>query len=478
MTRTTGRARRAGRAGRAGHAAGAGQAAGAGRHASVPAPAPARASGRDTARLVVRAALPMLLEGGGVGSSATVRRRQGLALAARLDTDRRTVELLNGLRARYGPGPLRLRLAGRDIALPLRAEDADRVLARTPEPFSPAVREKHGPLGGVRPHGVPFSTGPERGGRRAFSEEVLETGHPLHRLAPRFVRIVREEADGLLGSTGAHAGRLDQDAFGAAWWRVVRRVLLGDAARDDTALTGRPGRPGRLRAYLDRAEPGSLAGAWERASAGASARAPAGPGTGPADQVTHWLSAFDAAGTAAVRALALLATHPAQEQQVHNELALPDLSRPQLLPYTRACVLESVRLWPTTPFLLRESTRPTRWSEGATVPAGTVFLVYAPFFHRDGSVPYGDRFVPEIWLDGTAHTGPALVPFGSGPGGCPGQDLALLVTSTLVAALMERHGFWLHGPARLRPGRPLPYTLDHFALCFTVTARHGGSGAR
>ncbi|MGW0548451.1 cytochrome P450 [Streptomyces altiplanensis] len=432
-------------------------------------------SGRDTARLAVRAALPMLLGGGfGGGDSGgggiTGRRRQGLALAARLDSDRRAVEFLNHLRARYGPGPLHLRPAGRDIALPLRAEDAGRVLEGTPEPFGPVAHEKYGPFGRVRPHGVPFSTGPERAARRAFGEKALETGHHLHHLAPRFVRVVREEAGELLDSAGAHAGRLDQDAFGAAWWRAVRRVLLGDAARDDTALTGRPG---RLRAHLDRAEPGSLAGA--------AARAAAGPGPGPADpadQMAHWLSAFDAAGAAAVRALALLATHPAQEQQVHNELAVPDLSRPQLLPYTRACVLESVRLWPTTPFLLRESTRQTRWGEGAVLPAGTVFLVYAPFFHRDGSAAYGDRFVPEIWLDGTAHTGPALVPFGSGPGVCPGEDLALLVTSTLVAALMERHDFWLHGPARLRPGRPLPYTLDHFALCFTVTARHGESRAR
>ncbi|MGX1884507.1 cytochrome P450 [Streptomyces sp. NPDC055287] len=438
---------------------------------------PARASVRDTARVAARVALPTLV--GGV----VVRRRRGMALAARLDADRHAVQLLNDLRARYGPGPLHLRLAGRDIALPLSAEDAQRVLDETPEPFTPAAREKRDALGHFQPHGVLISTGPEREERRAFNEDVLETGRHLHHLAPRFVRTVREEADELL--VGAGAGPLDWDAFDAAWWRIVRRVVLGDAARDDTTPTDRLARlrafgnwsslvPPRvtagprerfrrgLRAHLDRAEPGSLAEALDRT--------PAKPGVDPAGQVPHWLFAFDAAGIAAARTLALLATHPAQEQQVRNELAIPDLARPQLLPYTRACVMESLRLWPTTPFLMRESTRQTRWGEG-TLPEGTAFLLYAPYFHRDGSAPYGDRFVPEIWLDGTAHTGPEFVPFSAGPGVCPGEDLVLLVTSTLVAALMERHDFRLHGPGGLRAGRPLPYTLSHFALRFSAAAR-------
>lgn len=445
-------------------------------HASTP----ARASARDTARLAVRVALPTLASG------VIIRRKQGVALAARLDADRHAVELLNELRGRYGPGPLHVRLVGRDIAFPLSPEDAERVLDETPEPFSPAGRLKRDALGHFQPHGVLISTGEEREERRGFNEEVLETGRRLHHLAPQFVRTVREEADGLLRRAGG--GReLDWDTFGAAWWRTVRRIVLGDSSRDDTTLTDHLGRlrgfgnwssliptrataaprerfQRRLRAHLDRAEPGTLAEAL--------ARTPAKPGVDPQGQVPHWMFAFDAAGIAAARTLALLATHPAQEQQVRNELAIPDLSQPQLLPYTRACVMECVRLWPTTPFLLRESTRETRWGEG-TLPEGTAFLVYAPYFHRDGSAPYGDRFVPEIWLEGTAHTGPALVPFSAGPGVCPGEDLVLLVTSTLIAALMERHDVRLRAPERLlRPDRPLPYTFNHFALRFSAVARH------
>jgi cytochrome P450 len=44
-------------------------------------------------------------------------------------------------------------------------------------------------------------------------------------------------------------------------------------------------------------------------------------------------------------------------------------------------VLESLRLWPTTPTILRQTTAETRWNRDST-PAGTVVLIFAPFFHR------------------------------------------------------------------------------------------------
>ncbi|MFB9388149.1 cytochrome P450 [Streptomyces coeruleoprunus] len=444
--------------------------------ASAPGPAstPARASARDTARLAAVVVAPTLAAG------VVVRRRTGMALAERYAADRRATGLLTELRRRHGPGPLLLDLAGRHFAVVLQAEDAAHVLDGTPDPYSPATREKRAALEQFQPHGVLISRGAERAGRRAVNEAVLETGNQLHSLAPRLVRAVREEAGLLLGTVVGGDGELSWDAFSGAWDGTVRRVVLGDAARDDTPLTamlGRlraaanwsaaaPRRTGlrerfdrRLRAHVDRAERGSLASVV--------VSTPAAPGTDPAGQVPHWLFAFDAAGIAAFRALALLATHGAQDIQVRNELAVTDLTEPRLLPYTRACVLESVRLWPTTPFLLREAVRDTRWGE-STLPAGTEFLIYTPLFHRDDALPYSDRFLPEIWLDGTAQDTPGLFPFSAGPGACPGEDLVLFLTSTLLAALLERHTYLPDRPGRLRPDRPLPRTLDHFGLRFAV----------
>ncbi|MEU3450316.1 cytochrome P450 [Streptomyces thermolilacinus] len=435
---------------------------------------PTRVSARDAARIAAVVVAPTLAAG------VILRRRGGMALAERYAVDRRAIGLLAELRRRYGPGPLRADVAGRHFALVLRPDDAVRVLDATPDPYTPATREKRASLEQFQPHGVLISRGPERAARRALNESALETGNQLHSLAPRMVRVVREEAGLLLREVAADAGELGWDDFAAAWDRTVRRVTLGDGARDDTALTamlGRlraaanwsvaaPRRTGlrerfeqRLAAHVERAEAGGLA-----AALGA---APAGSGLDPAGQVPHWLFAFDAAGIAAFRALALLATHTAQDAQVRNEMAVTDVTEPHLMPYTRACVLESVRLWPTTPFLLREAVRDTDWG-GGTLPAGTEFLIYTPLFHRDDALPYADRFTPEIWLDGTAQDTAGLFPFSAGPGACPGEDLVLFLTSTLLAALVERHTYLPDRPGRLRPDRPLPRTLDHFGLRFAV----------
>ncbi|NKY16665.1 cytochrome P450 [Streptomyces somaliensis DSM 40738] len=436
-----------------------------------------RISARDAARTAAVVVAPTLAAG------VIVRRRGGTALAERYAADRRAIGLLTELRRRYGNGPLRADVAGRHFALVLRAADAQRVLEGTPDPYSPATREKRAALEQFQPHGVLISRGAERAGRRALNESVLETGNQLHSLAPRLVRVVREEAGLLLRSVVSDSGDLVWDDFAAAWDRTVRRVVLGDGARGDTALTavlGRlraaanwsvaaPRRTGlrerfeeRLRAHVERAEAGSLAAVL--------AAAPAEPGLDPAGQVPHWLFAFDAAGIAAFRTLALLSTHPVQEGRVRAEAAAADPTEPHLMPYTRACVLESVRLWPTTPFILREAVRETDWG-GGTLPAGTEFLIYAPLFHRDAALPHADRFAPGPWLDGTARETAGLFPFSAGPGACPGEDLVLFLTSTLLAALVERHAHLPDRPGRLRPDRPLPRTLDHFGLRFTVLPR-------
>jgi hypothetical protein len=95
--------------------------------------------------------------------------------------------------------------------------------------------------------------------------------------------------------------------------------VFGDLARNDHEITEKlsrlrrdanwaylkPQRSGlhgdflaRVRAYVGRAEPGSLAAL--------AAAAHSSPGTFPEDQLAHWLFAFDAGGMASFRALAPL----------------------------------------------------------------------------------------------------------------------------------------------------------------------------
>jgi cytochrome P450 len=199
---------------------------------------------------------------------------------------------------------------------------------------------------------------------------------------------------------------------------------------------------------------------------GALAKVPAGGALDPMGQLPHWLFAFDAAGMAAIRAVALIATHPDARQRC--ETTEPDL--PQVRPYLRGCVQESVRLWPTTPALLRETTEETTWCQGAeqfTVGVGASVLICVPAFHRDAeALPFADRFTPDIWLDGRADSYPQLVPFSAGPAQCPGQNVVLFVTSTVLAQLFSRLELDLQSSPGLTPSEPLPVTLNQFGLRF------------
>ncbi|EIE97235.1 cytochrome P450 [Saccharomonospora glauca] len=430
-----------------------------------------RAGLLDTIRVAGEVFVPTLA--GGV----LKRRPRVMALADRLRLDSVAIHALHRLRARYGTGPVLLRVPGRRVAVLLDPEDVSRVLTGTPAPFTPATREKRTALGHFQPHAVLATPMPERAPRRRYNEAVLEASRAEHSLADRVRQIVREETRSLPADTS----ELDWGRFQRTWWRIVRRLVLGDAARDDTGVTDalatlrlrgnwaflapkarrrREWFRERLDTYLDRAEPGSLAATI--------AAHPAEEGVDPHGQVPHWLFAFDAAGMVTLRTLALLATHPDRAAAAEAELNEDDRTRP----FLRACVLDTVRLWPTTPVILRESTTATSW-RGTQLPPNTLFVVFAPYFHRSRDlVPFADRFAPEAWLDGRAPDFPALVPFSSGPGRCPGENLVLLVTSTLLAELLARGEYRLLAPktlsSRTHTHERLPATVNDFGLRFAL----------
>jgi cytochrome P450 len=424
-----------------------------------------RLSAYESAATVAEVLVPLLARG------VIARRPAVVGLLERVAADRRAVARLQVIRARHGGGPAVLRIPGRQIALVLSPPDVWRVLDETPEPFAAATREKRGALEHFQPDGVLISRGAERTDRRRFSEAVLDTARPVHALAGGLTDKVREEATALLHHA-ARRGLLTWDDFAVAWWRMVRRVVLGDGARDDHTVTDllaslrrdanwaylRPRRErvrarfaARVRAHLARGEAGSLASLV--------VSVPSSPVTAPEQQVPQWLFAFDAAGMATFRALALLDAHPAYAASAREE---SDTERPLL----RACVLESVRLWPTTPAVLRETTTETVWGNG-TLPAGTALVIFTPFFHRDDeSLPYADRFEPDVWLDPDGRGDWPLIPFSAGPVECPGRNLVLLTTSHFLSVLLS--GASVRGGG-LDPGAPLPATLSPFGLRFSVS---------
>ena len=280
---------------------------------------------------------------------------------------------------------------------------------------------------------------------------MLETGRPLHGLGDRFVAVAGEEAETLGSLAERDGGELDWDEWSEAFRRITRRVVLGDAAADDTELSaalgemmseanGMPGKTSprypeliaRLGEYVAAAEPGSLVEPDRR---GARRRRDEAGRPDPALDVRDRRHAGDQRLPGARGAR----RPSAQRARVLAELGDADgldAGRVVGLGYLEGCLEEAMRLWPTTTMLSRETLAETEWG-GAAVPAGTQVLIPNTFLHRDRDRhAWADRFAPERWVSGEAAGDWSFNHFSRGPQGCPGTALALLLGN--AAALVRR----------------------------------------
>ncbi|KAI9370424.1 cytochrome P450 [Aspergillus egyptiacus] len=116
------------------------------------------------------------------------------------------------------------------------------------------------------------------------------------------------------------------------------------------------------------------------------------------------------------------------------------------LPYLRACLDESLRIFPPTSHGLPRQTPP----EGAEilghwVPGNTSVSMSAFVAHRDESVfPKADKYKPERWLgeEGKALQ-PYFVAFSAGARSCIGRNISYLEQTVVVASLVRRYHFAL-----------------------------------
>ena len=392
--------------------------------------------------------------------------------------------LVQGLVRRLGPDPFYVRVARDEALLVHHPDDIRIVLGGSPDPFAADPDAKRKGMSAFQPNALTLSRGDLWANRRAFAEAVLDTGKPLHRRAKTFLVVAAEETDRL-----SRRGTVRWQDINAAFGRITRRVVFGDAAADDVALTAElaelmaaankmPGTPAdgyasfvdRIQAYVDKAEPGSLCSIV--------AEAPADADTDVAGQLVHWLFAMgDTLPANLFRALALLATHPLQLAEVRAELDGTELSDPASvggLDYLGGCIQEAMRLWPTTQLYGRVTTRDVRVPTGAVVPAGTQVLIYNVFNHRNRErVEFADRFAPEELVSSTAAADWSFNFFSHGPQGCPGAGLSVFLGQAVLARLLATSTPRLGG-ATLRPGSPLPYGLDIFG--YTIRLEDAGNG--
>ena len=442
------------------------------------APRYAQASLLDSARFSVLHAAPVALQG-------VFRKRPfWVGAVAALHPDPLGRRFAARLRAKYGAPYLDLSLFGRRTRLVLDPEGAGAVLERSPDAYAADPKSKRDGMALFQPDAATTSRQPEWSARRAFNDLVLGAGAgPPH--DGHFLGVVRDE----VGRWHARSpGRLAWGDLRDLFERVTLRVVFGDAAREDRALVaaldalmGRANRvlfrrrsapafdalSGGIGAYLAAADPASLMGVAARVletpALWPGGRLPPREVVRPESQVPHWLFAMkDTLAANAAFALALLAAHPAVAEAARRglpagrELAAADLHAATLL---EGCVQEGMRLWPTTPMLLREAAAAGVLG-GELHGPGLQVLIWNAASHRDARfVPDPDRFDPARWSGG--GTDWQFNHFSNGRQGCSGKALALFLAKAVVAELGRKAGFALTQPP-LPAGGAMPEAFNWF----------------
>ncbi len=391
----------------------------------------------------------------------------------RVHSDPAGVQLIGQLRRKYQSDYLYIKLLGKKSLLVLGQNGIRQVLDNSPELFAePKIKQKG--MSHFQPNAVTISRGRDWQDRRKFNEAVLASDQPQHPHGEQFLQLINAEVEQLQKLKD----KLVWEDFSELFQRITLQVIFGTGFTD-TRLTQklqqlmRTANRGfllkksddfadfyrQLRVQLKLARPGSLAESCSQTASTDNTRVE--------NQVPHWIFAMaDTLAINSARALALIVSHPEDGEQARSELQQQDLATAAgitQLNYLTGCLQEAMRLWPTTPLLVRETVRATELG-GETIPAQTQVIISNSFNHRDREThPFADRFAPEIWLE--EHSDYHFNHLSNGKQSCAGKHLALFIGTAVLAQLLAGKKYQLLEPA-LDPGQPLPYRYNQFHLEF------------
>ncbi|MEV5610588.1 hypothetical protein [Streptomyces sp. NPDC052225] len=319
--------------------------------------------------------------------------------------------------------PVRLRTAFGTFLMPFSVDDAAALVARAQE-------------AGARGRVTALSDE----WRRSALTPHAAPDVALRTLRPRVRSVAAEEAGELLAARQAD-GVVTREDWCAVAQRFARRLVLGDAAADDTLIGD------ILDATLRSTEPdehADRAAALRRRLDAYVHDADAAPALGDDEAVEHALEVVTRALTeTAPQALALLTVRP----------PLPGADRVELT------VAEALRRYPPLAATVHEVTAPFRWRD-LTVEAGTDIL-RATSWLRDLDESDGIQGDEDGYGDGGVAEDPSAS-LCAAPEPCAAAELAVCAAAELVRALTLRAEPALRG-TRLDPDA-LPHTLPPASL--------------
>lgn len=139
------------------------------------------------------------------------------------------------------------------------------------------------------------------------------------------------------------------------------------------------------------------------------------------------------------------------------------------LKFLEACIKESLRLFPSVPFIGRLATEEMPLSDGQVIPKGSTIFLFIYSIQRDPKYFLRpDLFLPDRFLaqaSSASRTNPfAFVPFSAGPRNCIGQKFALQEEKVILATVLrhfrlesvqELDKVLIHPELVLRPKNPI-----------------------
>ncbi|MFD5554634.1 cytochrome P450 [Streptomyces sp. NPDC127068] len=182
------------------------------------------------------------------------------------------------------------------------------------------------------------------------------------------------------------------------------------------------------------------------------------------EAITFLTAATETTASALTSILCVLGNEPEIDRKVYAELSgllghrpitSPDLER---LPYLRAVITESLRVYPPIWITTRLTARDTTLG-GHPIPAGSTVYISPYANHHDPALfPAPDAFWPERWLhDAATPPSCASIPFGAGTRKCVGDEFAVTEMVAILATILRQ---W-----RLTPVHGVPLVpVVHFTL--------------
>lgn len=148
------------------------------------------------------------------------------------------------------------------------------------------------------------------------------------------------------------------------------------------------------------------------------------------------LAGYTTTADVMIAALHLLGSHPELQEQVAASACAPAGDDGDLV---HATLREAMRLYPPSYALGRRATADTELG-GHPVPAGTLVLVVPWATHRDPRFwPDPERFDPFRFVGEHDRPPFAYMPFGGGARACIGRHVAMLESTTMIRALLQRY---------------------------------------